>query len=152
MHLTRNEKVACSSQVTSSRKTPGFLVKPGVFITFWGGLKDPQIDLALIWRYFFEAVISREKRKIEKPDFPNFSEAICFWRKIDATGQREMIIPKTRRIQNFLYRFCIDDNVTVLDETKTFQKIPKVAWHTIIWRYFLWWEAGFGDSTIKQSR
>ena len=27
----RNEKVACSSQVTSSRKTPGFLVKPGVF-------------------------------------------------------------------------------------------------------------------------
>ena len=30
----RNEKVACSSQVTSSRKTPGFLVKPGVFITF----------------------------------------------------------------------------------------------------------------------
>lgn len=48
-----------------------------------------------------------------------------------------MIIPKTRRIQNFLYRFCIDDNVTVLDETKTFQKMPKVAWHTIIWRYFL---------------
>ena len=34
VHLTRNEKVACSSQVTSSRKTPGFLVKPGVFITF----------------------------------------------------------------------------------------------------------------------
>ncbi len=48
-----------------------------------------------------------------------------------------MIIPKTRRIQNFLYRFCIDDNVTVLGETKTFQKIPKVAGHAIIWRYFL---------------
>lgn len=57
VHLTRNEKVACSSQVTSSRKTPGFLVKPGVFITFWGGLKASQIGLALIWRYFFEAVI-----------------------------------------------------------------------------------------------
>ena len=29
----RNEKVACSSQVTSSRKTPGFLVKPGVRVS-----------------------------------------------------------------------------------------------------------------------
>ena len=43
-----------------------------------------------------------------------------------------MIIPKTRRIQNFLYRFCFDDNMTVLDETITFQKIPKVAGYTII--------------------
>ena len=100
-------------------------------------MKDPQIDLALIWRYFFEAVISREKRKIEKPDFLNFSEMICFWKKIDATGQEEMIIPKTRRIQNFLNRFCFDDNMTVFDETITFQKIPKVAERTIIWRYFL---------------
>ena len=100
-------------------------------------MKDPKIGLALIWRYFFEAVIFREKRKIEKPDFPNFSEVICFWRKIDATGQEKMIIPKTRRIQNFLYRFCIDDHVTVFGETKTFQKIPKVAGHAIIWRYFL---------------
>ena len=152
MHLTRNEKVACSSQVTSSRKTAGFSEKPAVLLTFLGGLKAFQIGLALIWRYFFEAVIFWEKRGIEKPDFPNFSEVICFWRKIDATGQGKMIIPKTRRIQNFLYRFCIDDNVTVLGETKTFQKIPKVAGHAIIWRYFLWWEAGFGASTIKQSR
>ena len=63
-----------------------------------------------------------------------------------------MIIPKTRRIQNFLDRFCFDDNMTVFDETKTFRKIPKVAGYTIIWRYFLGWEAGFGASTIKQSR
>ena len=48
-----------------------------------------------------------------------------------------MIIPKTRRIQNFLYRFYFDGNMTVLDETKTFQKIPKVAARTMIWRYFL---------------
>lgn len=48
-----------------------------------------------------------------------------------------MIIPKTRRIQNFLRRFCFDGNMTVLNETKTFQKIPKVAGHAIIWRYFL---------------
>ena len=47
-----------------------------------------------------------------------------------------MIIPKTRRIQNFLNRFCFNDNMTVLDETITFQKIPKVAGHTIIWCYF----------------
>ena len=63
-----------------------------------------------------------------------------------------MIIPKTRRIQNFLNRFCFDDNMTVLDETITFQKIPKVAGYTIIWRCFLRWEAAFGASTIKQSR
>ena len=148
----RNEKVACSSQVTSSRKTPGFLVKPGVFITFWGGLKASQIGLALIWRYFFEAVIFWEKREIEKPDFPNFSEVICFWRKIDAIGQGKLIIPQTRRIPNFLSFFWLNDYMTILDETTTFQKIPKVDGYTIIWRYFLRWEAAFGASTIKQSR
>ena len=57
VHLTRNEKVACSSQVTSSRKTAGFSEKPAVLLTFLGGLKAFQIGLALIWRYFFEAVI-----------------------------------------------------------------------------------------------
>ena len=31
VHLTRNEKVACSSQVTSSIKTPGINQIPGVF-------------------------------------------------------------------------------------------------------------------------
>ena len=148
----RNEKVACSSQVTSSRKTPGFLVKPGVFITFWGGLKDPKIGLALIWRYFFETVIFWEKRDFEKPDFPNFSEVICFWWKIDATGQEKLIIPQTRRIPNICGCFWFDDNMTILDETTTFLKVPKVAGHTIIWRYFLRWEAGFSASTIKQSR
>ena len=99
-------------------------------------MKDPEIGLALIWRYFFEVFNFLKKRDFEKPDFPNFSEMICFWQKIDATGQRKMIIPKTRRIQNFLNRFCFDDNMTVLDETITFQKIPKVAGYTIIWRYF----------------
>ena len=34
VHLTRNEKVACSSHVTSSTKTPGFASQPGVFLTF----------------------------------------------------------------------------------------------------------------------
>ena len=53
----RNEKVACSSQVTSSIKTAGFSEKSAVLLTFWGGLKASQIGLALIWRYFFEAVI-----------------------------------------------------------------------------------------------
>ena len=53
----RNEKVACSSQVTSSSKTAGFSEKSAVLLTFWGGLKASQIGLALIWRYFFEAVI-----------------------------------------------------------------------------------------------
>ena len=48
---TRNEKVACSSQVTSSIKTAVFCVKTAVFLTFLGSLKDPQNDLALIWRY-----------------------------------------------------------------------------------------------------
>ena len=37
----RNEKVACSSQVTSSSKTAGFSVKSAVFLTFGGNLKDP---------------------------------------------------------------------------------------------------------------
>ena len=37
----RNEKVACSSQVTSSTKTAGFSEKSAVFITFGGDLKDP---------------------------------------------------------------------------------------------------------------
>ena len=63
-----------------------------------------------------------------------------------------MIIPQTRRILNFLDRFCFDDNMTVFDETKTFRKIPKVATRTMMWRYFLWWRAGFGASTIEQSR
>ena len=44
----RNEKVACSSQVTSSTKTAGFNAKSAVFLTFWGSLKDPQIGLASI--------------------------------------------------------------------------------------------------------
>ena len=50
----RNEKVACSSQVTSSTKTAVFTTKTAVFRTFRGGLKDPQIGLALIWRYFLK--------------------------------------------------------------------------------------------------
>lgn len=37
-----------------------------------------------------------------------------------------MIIPKTRRIQNFLYRFCIDDNVTVWMKPKLFRKYQKL--------------------------
>ena len=152
MHLTRNEKVACSSQVTSSRKTPGFLVKPGVFITFWGGLKDPKIGLALIWRYFFEGFKFLKKRDFEKADFPNFFEVIYFWWKIDATGQRKLVIPQTREILNFWAFFWINNIMTILDETTTFQKIPKVATRTMIWRYFLWWKAGFSASTIKQSR
>ena len=44
----RNEKVACSSQVTSSIKTPGFSEKTAVFITFGGNLKDPENGLAFI--------------------------------------------------------------------------------------------------------
>ena len=54
VHLTRNEKVACSSQVTSSIKTAVFTTKTAVFLTFWGDLKGPQNGLAFIWRYFFE--------------------------------------------------------------------------------------------------
>ena len=34
VHLTRNEKVACSSQVTSSTKTAVFTTKTAVFLTF----------------------------------------------------------------------------------------------------------------------
>ena len=44
----RNEKVACSSQVTSSNKTAVFCAKAAVFRTFRGSLKDPKISLALI--------------------------------------------------------------------------------------------------------
>ena len=87
VHLTRNEKVACSSQVTSSTKTAVFTTKTAVFLTFYGDLKDPQIGLALIWRYFFEGFKFLKNRDFEKPDFPNFFEAFYFWRKIDATGQ-----------------------------------------------------------------
>ena len=137
VHLTRNEKVACSSQVTSSTKTAVFTTKTAVFLTFWGGLKDPQIGLALIWRYFFEGFKFLKNRDFEKPDFPNFFEAFYFGRKIDARGQGKLIIPKTRRILNFFGFFCFNDNMTILDETTTFQKIPKVAERTIIWRYFL---------------
>ena len=50
----RNEKVACSSQVTSSVKTAIFNTKTAVFRTFQGGLKVPKIGLALIWRYFLK--------------------------------------------------------------------------------------------------
>ena len=79
VHLTRNEKVACSSQVTSSRKTAGFSEKSAVFITFGGNLKDPQNGLALIWRYFFEGFKFLKNRDFEKPDFPNFFEVIYYW-------------------------------------------------------------------------
>ena len=48
----RNEKVACSSQVTSSTKTAVFCAKAAVFRTFQSGLKDLQIGLAFIWRFF----------------------------------------------------------------------------------------------------
>ena len=48
VHLTRNEKVACSSQVTSSIKTAGFSEKSAVLLTFGGDLKDPQNGLAFI--------------------------------------------------------------------------------------------------------
>ena len=78
VHLTRNEKVACSSQVTSSTKTAVFTTKTAVFLTFRGGLKDPKIGLALIWRYFFEGFKFLKNRDFEKPDFPNFFEVICF--------------------------------------------------------------------------
>ena len=152
VHLTRNEKVACSSQVTSSNKTAVFATKTAVFLTFWSGLKDPQIGLALIWRYFFEGFKFLKNRDFEKPDFPNFFEVIYFWWKIATIGQEKMIIPQTRRILNFWWCFWFNDYMTILDETTTFQKISKVAGRTIIWRYFLWWEAGFGASTIKQSR
>ena len=70
----RNEKVACSSQVTSSNKTAVFTMKTAVFLTFLGGLKDPEIGLALIWRYFFEGFKFLKKRDFEKPDLPNFFE------------------------------------------------------------------------------
>lgn len=100
VHLTRNEKVACSSQVTSSTKTAGFSEKSAVLLTFWGGLKASQIGLALIWRYFFEVYKFLKNRDFEKPDFPNFFEALYFGRKIDATGQEKLIIPQTRRILN----------------------------------------------------
>ena len=79
MHLTRNEKVACSSQVTSSIKTAVFTTKTAVFRTFKSGLKDPKIGLALIWRYFFEGFKFLKNRDFEKPDFPNFFEAFYFW-------------------------------------------------------------------------
>ena len=79
VHLTRNEKVACSSQVTSSTKTAVFTTKTAVFLTFLGGLKDPQIGLALIWRYFFEGFKFLKNRDFEKPDFPNFFEVIYYW-------------------------------------------------------------------------
>ena len=98
---TRNEKVACSSQVTSSTKTAVFTTKTAVFRTFKSGLKDPKIGLALIWRYFFEGFKFLKNRDFEKPDFPNFFEAFYFGRKIDARGQGKLIIPKTRRILNF---------------------------------------------------
>ena len=76
---TRNEKVACSSQVTSSIKTSVFTMKTEVFRTFRDSLKDPKIGLALIWRYFFEGFKFLEKRDFEKPDFSNFFEVIHFW-------------------------------------------------------------------------
>lgn len=50
VHLTRNEKVACSSQVTSSTKTAVFLVKAAVFRTFRACLKEPHFCLESIWR------------------------------------------------------------------------------------------------------
>ena len=56
VHLTRNEKVACSSQVTSSIKTPDFFWKSGVFLTFWHSKIPPRLALATIWlpeREFF---------------------------------------------------------------------------------------------------
>ena len=78
VHLTRNEKVACSSQVTSSIKTAGFSEKSAVFITFGGNLKDPQNGLALIWRYFFEGFKFLKNRDFEKAVFPNFFEVFYF--------------------------------------------------------------------------
>ena len=47
----RNEKVACSSQVTSS-KTAVFAMKTAAFRTFRVSLKAPQIGLTLIWGCF----------------------------------------------------------------------------------------------------
>jgi len=41
-------------------------------------LKDPEIGLALIWRYFFEGFKFLKNRDFEKTDFPNFFEVICF--------------------------------------------------------------------------
>lgn len=72
MHLTRNEKVACSSQVTSSKKAAVFNAKTAVFLTFSGAAKAPVFCLALIWRYFFEAVIFKQNWEIDKLDFLNF--------------------------------------------------------------------------------
>ena len=50
VHLTRNEKVACSSQVTSSMKTPGFVKIPGVF----SFLKKSKNDIIYSFAYEFE--------------------------------------------------------------------------------------------------
>ena len=74
----RNEKVACSSQVTSSTKTAVFTKKTAVFRTFKSGLKGPKNGLALIWRYFFEGLKFLKKWDFEKPDFPNFFESNLF--------------------------------------------------------------------------
>ncbi len=54
---TRNEKVACSSQVTSSKKNAVFKSKTAFFLTFLRTLKGTYFCLALIWRYFFETSI-----------------------------------------------------------------------------------------------
>ena len=78
VHLTRNEKVACSSQVTSSIKTAVFTMKTAVFLTFYGGLEGPEIGLALIWRYFFEGFKFLKNRDFEKAVFPNFFEVFYF--------------------------------------------------------------------------
>ena len=137
VHLTRNEKVACSSQVTSSTKTAVFLLKTAVFLTFCGGLRACQIGLALIWRYFFEGLKILKKQDFGKRNFPNFFEVISFLGKTDTAVWEKMIIPKTWRILNFLRYFCFTDNMTISVETTTFQKIAKVTGLTFIWRYFL---------------
>ena len=66
----RNEKVACSSQVTSSMKTPGFPVKPGVFATFWTMENWLLLRLGTIWvlkRNFF---IFRRVSPVHFPECP----------------------------------------------------------------------------------
>ena len=48
-YIPHDEKVACSSQVTSSIKTPGFVKIPGVFITFRNSINPPRLAMATIW-------------------------------------------------------------------------------------------------------
>ena len=117
----RNEKVACSSQVTSSTKTAGFSEKSAVFPTFWGGLKAPKIGLALIWRYFpknsnferLEFTISLWNREYRNTNSIQSSFIICvtfglpFITSHTFTGDRSLPISSTVSLDIFfIFIFC----------------------------------------------